>query len=223
MSFWRTSRNLLGLLFIFTGLYFLFAFGLCFFPSGSVEIKSPRIKIFVISNGFHTDILLPIKSNQIDWIERLGHPFLKKFQDFNFISFGWGDKNFYIDSFSSDYPSMISIFKALFLPTDTLMHVDFYKTLSLREDYQVEILISDEQYEKLIQYIMESIKWNKDDTSEIFSKIGYRDTDIFLVANGYYHLFYTCNNWTNAGLKRIGAPASIWCPFAYCILAPFKK
>ena len=57
------------------------------------------IDIYILTNGVHTDLVLPIKTPEIDWSREI--PFentRSKRTDFNYLSFGWGDKGFYLDT-----------------------------------------------------------------------------------------------------------------------------
>ena len=81
-------------------LYFLLAVLLTIIPTNS-NYKPPGkgISIYLISNKVHTDFVLPVNTQQKDW--------QKVFPDttfgivdssFKYISFGWGDKDFYLNT-----------------------------------------------------------------------------------------------------------------------------
>src|SRR5574344_561500 len=56
-------------------------------------------EIFIKSNGVHTDVVLPIKSDVINWFDFFSSSdTLSKRDDFSYISIGWGDKGFYLDT-----------------------------------------------------------------------------------------------------------------------------
>ncbi len=56
-------------------------------------------EIFIKSNGVHTDVVLPIKSDVINWFDFFNYEdTLSKRDDFLYISIGWGDKGFYLDT-----------------------------------------------------------------------------------------------------------------------------
>ena len=42
---------------------------------------------------------------------------------------------------------------------------------------------------------------------------GYQHNDRFFEGRGSYHLFRTCNVWTNEAVAAAGLPAGLWAPF----------
>src|SRR5882757_5144130 len=91
------SRTVIGI-FLFVGMYFIVA-GICYCIPVNADYIEPAdgITIAVISNGIHTDILVPAKNEICDW--RLKFIFLdSKHSDttFKYISFGWGSEEFFI-------------------------------------------------------------------------------------------------------------------------------
>lgn len=57
------------------------------------------IPIYILSNGVHTDIVVPIKNEIKDWRNEIQfNQTQSKDSLMNFIAFGWGDKGFYLDT-----------------------------------------------------------------------------------------------------------------------------
>ena len=57
------------------------------------------IELYILTNGVHTDLVVPVKSKYIDWSSKLPFENTKgQKTDFDYISFGWGDKGFYLDT-----------------------------------------------------------------------------------------------------------------------------
>ena len=85
---------------LFFGIYFLLAFLL-----GSIEssqIKSNRYEkynVLILSNGVHTDIVMPVENELVNWKYYFPVSNTRTKQDHNrWIAFGWGDKEFYLNT-----------------------------------------------------------------------------------------------------------------------------
>ncbi|MDH5654622.1 MAG: DUF2459 domain-containing protein, partial [Spirochaetia bacterium] len=86
-----------------------------------------------------------------------------------------------------------------------------------------KISISLEQYRILVQYIQSSFQKDRNGKFIRIPCCTYDGlNDNFYEAEGSYHLFYTCNSWTNEALKKIGVRAALWAPFDRAILYHLK-
>ena len=61
------------------------------------------IDIYVRTNGMHTDLILPAQSSERDWYSIIPPADLHRIEDntvgqTEYLSFGWGDKGFYLDT-----------------------------------------------------------------------------------------------------------------------------
>ena len=63
-------------------------------------VKSRKeIPIFILTNGVHTDVVLPLKSEHYDWTNQLKPEHTKaKDSTYQYAALGWGDKGFYLDT-----------------------------------------------------------------------------------------------------------------------------
>ncbi|UZJ65875.1 DUF2459 domain-containing protein [Sphingobacterium sp. KU25419] len=58
-----------------------------------------QVTVYIMSNGVHTDLVLPVKTNQIDW--SVLFPFQNnkgKKTNYSYMGVGWGDKGFYLNT-----------------------------------------------------------------------------------------------------------------------------
>lgn len=205
----------------------IFAYGLMalfgvLFPSNK-DYVSPKegIDIFVTSNGFHTDLVIPIRHTRdsINWLAKFNDStFTANYNTYEYVSFGWGDEGFYMESFENAIPSTPTTFMALFVPTPTLMHIEFYRTALQTTEYTVSLKITDAQYKSLVLYIENSFKRDLDNNFIRKNTQGYGKNDYFFHAKGSYHLFNTCNDWTNTALKWTGAKTASKAPFASSVM-----
>lgn len=180
------------------------------------------VRVYVVSNGIHTDWVLPTQHAVKNWRVHLEQTKLKKYLKAPYIGFGWGDKDFFLKSVNANFPGIIPTLKATFLPSQSLIHLSFYQNInpSLPNIYPLDISIS--QYQILVKYILKSCKLNAQQQLQWVSS-GYQSYDFFFEAKGAYHLFNTCNNWTNRGLKVMGVRTGIWTPLEQGVLYHLQK
>ncbi len=188
-----------------------------------------RVEIYVTSNGLHTDIVIPIETqneSQIPFFEILKQDsilnlYFTNSVSYKWLSIGWGDKGFYNESYNGNFPSVSTSLNAALLPSETLMHLDFYKN-NLKEGKNCKkIKLRKEDFQNLLQHIEASFRTvNKNQNIKFVSlpQKGYSKTDYFFEAKGNYHLFYTCNSWTNEGLQKANRKTAYFAPFAQTIL-----
>lgn len=178
--------------------------------NSAVYQEDNEIEIFILSNGVHTDIVVPIKNEFKDWSKEILFQQTKSKDSLvNYLAFGWGDKGFYLNTPEWSDLKASTAFKAAFGLSTSAMHTTFYK--KMKEDASCKkIKISSEEYQKLITYISES--FNRDTYKNVkwISGNSYGNRDAFYEANGSYNLFYTCNTWANNALKVANQKASLW-------------
>lgn len=213
-----------GVLVVLVLLYLLAAFILSRISvNGNKTGETGEVEIYILTNGVHTDIVVPIKTQYKDWssIVKFEHT-LAKDSMMKYVAFGWGNKGFYLETPTWAELKASVAFKAAFYLGGSAMHVTFYKEMS-EDEHCVKIKLSKVQFEKLNEYIM--AKFKTDATGNVIHIAGhsYGDYDAFYEAKGRYGLFYTCNTWANNGLKSCGQKACLWTPFDKGIFYQYKK
>lgn len=198
----------------FVALYALLGYTLPFIEIPAKKVSEPKTtEIFILTNGVHTDLVVPIQSPQFDWSKEV--PFsntVSKRTDFKYLALGWGDKGFYLETptWSQLKPSVA--FRAAFWLSKSAMHCTFYDQMKEGKDCK-KILITTKQYEDLIRYIR--AKFDRDENGKLIfipTKAVYGKDDAFYDAKGSYSFLYTCNTWANNGLKAAGQKAALWTP-----------
>jgi uncharacterized protein (TIGR02117 family) len=183
--------------------------------------KTDDMYIYVQSNGIHTDIVLPTKTNLIDWADFVSFEHFPENKDFNFITIGWGDKGFFLDTPTWGDLTFKTAFNAAFLPTPTAMHVKYSKEPHTNAD-RVKVYISQKAYKRLIKFIKRSFVL-KSKVVDLIENKGYTKSDNFYEAHDSYHMFRTCNRWTNEALKVVGVKTGVFALFPGGIIDPLKQ
>jgi len=198
----------------FVFLYLLVAFVLSKIVIDKEANTKNDITIYVLTNGVHTDIVVPVKSKQINWSEKIKYAnAIRVDSTYDYLGMGWGDKEIYIDMPTWADLTVSQALRAAFGLSTTAIHATYHKNL-IENDTCIKMGISEQQYTRLIKYIKKSFKT---DSAGHFINIktdaNYGKTDAFHEAIGSYSLFHTCNSWTNNGLKQSGQKSALWTPF----------
>jgi uncharacterized protein (TIGR02117 family) len=183
----------------------------------------PEVQIFILTNGVHTDIVMPVKNDQIDWSQQVQFKNTKAADStYNYIAMGWGDKGFYLETPDwSDLRASVALKAATGLGK-TAIHATYYRQMRLGDDCK-SMMISKEQYSRLITYVTASFQ--KDSSGNfipIKTDANYSRTDAFYEANGSYSLTHTCNTWANNALKASGQKCCFWTPMDTPIFSKYN-
>lgn len=197
--------------------YFVFTFIVSNITINPEFEQTPNgISIYIVSNGAHLDIVVPVKNKQEDWTTFINPSDIHtpKTQK-KWISFGWGDKGFYLETPAWKDLKLSVALKAISGLNKTAMHVSFLENIVEGKRCK-KIMISEVQY-KLLSY---EIKNQFSEKKPIkIPHAFYGENDSFYNAKGKYSLFNTCNTWANSVLKKSKIKACLWTPFAFTILS----
>lgn len=220
-KYFKLLLKMTGLILLPIFLYLVFAVLLSLFPvNTNFKESETGIDIFIKSNGVHTDIVVPVSNGLIDWREKVE---LQHFQETDpeqkYISFGWGDKGFYLHTPTWGDLKFSTAFKAMFWLGTSAMHVTYLEEIPEENKYVKKIRISSDQYKELIAHIDNSFQ--KDVNGKfLLIKGNHYDgqNDNFYEGIGTYSFFQTCNCWTNLGLKKSGVRTAAWAPFEWSVM-----
>jgi uncharacterized protein (TIGR02117 family) len=176
------------------------------------------IRIYVASNGVHTDLLLPRSVAGVDWREEFPvSDFRAAAADAAYIGFGWGDRAFYMATPSWSDVSLGLVWRALVGAGPAVMKVGNYLEPTPGDRVASEVL-TEAEYHRLAAYVRRSLTRRPDGRPLLYPNSGYGDHDAFYAATGRYSAFRTCNDWLAVGLTEAGLTAPRWSPFAAPIL-----
>jgi uncharacterized protein (TIGR02117 family) len=216
MSYRKALKIFIRLLLFFLFMVGVYVVSAILIPKITVEKElgqKEEVSIFISTNGVHTDIVLPVKNKHIDWSKKIRFEnTIKNDSTARFVSLGWGDKGFYLETPEwSDLKISVALKAATGLG-NTAIHATFYNEMNESETCK-QIKISEAQYLRLIKYIDDSFaKDQAKNYVNIITKANYGKTDAFYEANESYSIFYTCNTWANNGLKSCGQKCCFWTP-----------
>jgi uncharacterized protein (TIGR02117 family) len=207
------GKILLALL-AFIALYLVIAFCLSRISCDEEANQKDELSIYIKTNGVHTDIVVPVKNDQMDWsLDIKFNHTQSKDSTYKYLGLGWGDKGFYLETPTwGDLKASVA-FKAATGLSSTAIHATYYHNMTIDSTCK-KIDISKEQYSRLINYISDSFQKDKDGNWILIeTDANYGNSDAFYEANGSYSLFHTCNTWSNNALKHSGQKHALWTPF----------
>lgn len=161
----------------------------------------PAVPVYVTGHGWHTGLVLPApqvkqKIKFSGWATKA-----------HYFEFGWGDRGFY----QAEHVSLGLALKALFLPTETVLHVvaldyppqEFFPNSEVRC-----VCIIETELSAMLAVLQGSFS-PKVQILKSDAATGLYGNSRFYPAQGRYHLFNTCNDWTARLLKAGGYPMSM--------------
>ncbi|MCS6812691.1 MAG: TIGR02117 family protein [Cyanobacteria bacterium] len=184
------------------------------------------VEIGVNSNGFHTNLIVPVQTNQVDWRSRLTLADIGdgSIQDYQYLSIGWGDRDFYLQTPTIQDLKISTVVRAMAFSAGSVLHVQGYPTRPQRlPGFTIKILrLSPPNYRALVQFIDQSFQRDYQG-HPIIVKRGYRPNSSFYAANGHYSLIRTCNTWTADGLRAAQVNTPLWSGLAPAVMLHLRN
>ncbi|PVW13914.1 DUF2459 domain-containing protein [Marixanthomonas spongiae] len=211
-------KNILKWLFYFLLLpltYLIVSLLLSAITVNNDEVDShPQKTIYLSTNGVHINIVLAKGDINRSLLSGIKHEETEEY-----LSFGWGDAEFYLNTPTWNDLTFKTAFKALFLKSSTLMHITRYKQ---KQTDWIAIKVTESELKKLNAYLLETFKTDENGLKIRLKNKGYAANDDFYKANGSYSCFKTSNTWANTGFKKSGLKACLWTPFDFGLLNKYE-
>lgn len=199
---------------VFVLVYVVLASVIYRIPVNGESADDPAIDLYILTNGVHTDVVMPVRNDVMDWSRdvRFEHT-LSGDTSFRYVGMGWGHRGFYLDIPTWDDLTIgIALNAALGLGS-TAIHATFYDEVRPGRHCR-RMRVSRDQYARLVRFIRNSFDLDGNGRAVLIeTDAQYGRHDAFYEAHGAYHVFRTCNSWTNAALKAAGQRAALWTPF----------
>lgn len=176
--------------------------------------KSPDdgIELFIETNGLHTGIIMPIRSDVHDWSELIRPEHLDDPMDYgSHILVGWGHEGVYRNTRYWQDLRLSDAASAIFGSDEVLLHVYHLTYPQTYPHYRRSFKVNETEYRKIVKAI--KARFVLDQTGSPIPSAGYGKDDLFYEARGQYNAFYTCNSWTSDVLRQAGIRTGIWTPF----------
>ena len=199
-------------------LLYMLAAAIGLFPANRGFRSTPDgFEVYVTSNGAHTGIVLPSKTAVMNWETLFPGSDFPSRSVRSHIEFGWGDRQFYIETPTWSEVRSGSVLRSSLWPTSATMHV-MYLSKPRESSRCRRIALQSDQFRRLVQELRGDLALGLDGKPIQIADAGYGSWDAFYEARGSYHLFNTCNSWTGRTLRRSGVKVGIWTPFPYSVM-----
>jgi len=159
-----------------------------------------NFSVCVQDTGIHSNILVPVNNQLFDWhrylaLENIG----SEHSQYNYLSFGWGDRDFYMQTPTLQDLNLSITFRALFVPTHSVMYVQGYQTIP--DSLVVKcVKVDRDDYLRLMTFI-DSTFTTEGNGNKVRIGNGHHPNGGFYAANGSYSILRNCNSWTASGLR----------------------
>ena len=174
------------------------------FPANSHwKPASVGVEVYLISNGVHVDIVVPVDNDVMRWSDMFPSSVFPAASRTGFVGFGWGDRTFFLETRTWADFEVSSAVSALFWKTSTVMHVTQYADPSRYASVR-SLNLRPGEYERLVAYIDRSFQRNGLRGANTDPWGSYAESDMFYEAIGHYSLINTCNAWAGWALKEAG-------------------
>ena len=169
------------------------------------------LKICIANTGIHSNIIVPTENNVFDWHKYLSIDAItiEPAKDYNYLSFGWGDRDFYMLTPTLANVKFSTTFKALFFPNNqSVLYVQGYQEIPDNLDVKC-VKVSKTDYLHLIEFIQATFQV---DAKGRIIRIGNGHTANagFYAAVGSYSILRDCNSWTAEGLRKADVNTPLW-------------
>lgn len=179
------------------------------------------VRIAVVDNGVHSDLILPVRAEGIDWREAFppsAYPGLNfHTMLIDYVSIGWGHREFYLTTPTWRDLTPATAVEALAGVGGAVLHVTYWSRVGQHENI-AWVTIPPGSYRALTAFIAASLKHDAVGQSLAVPGASYRRNDAFFEANGEYGPITTCNEWTSQALAAAGIRTGLWTPFPGAIL-----
>jgi uncharacterized protein (TIGR02117 family) len=139
------ARIILGFV-VFIILYLMSALLLSMLTIPKEQGESIDVAIYIITNGDHTDVVVPVKNQVANWAREVKYQnTINSDTSFKYLALGWGDKGFFLNTPTWAQLKFSTAFKAAFALSTSAIHATYYKTMTESADCK-KINISNAQY-----------------------------------------------------------------------------
>ena len=140
--------------------YAVAALALGALPTGTPSANAAgQVPIFVVSNGYHASLVLPVRAAGIDWADAFAASDFRRPPppDATYVMFGWGDRDFYMNTRTTADIRASTALAALLSLGETVMHVTFIAEPATGPDAR-PLSLDVRQYHALAGFIQASVR-----------------------------------------------------------------
>jgi len=213
--------RLLTLLVALPGLYLLAALAGSLIPvnRGWTE-PSQGTTVYLAANGIHTDLVMPVKAEGLDWAPLLPRSdFAAPDPNARWITFGAGEQHVYLNTPTWWDLTPRTIWSALTGGREVI-HAEYVPSPAYAER---EIRLRPDEYRRLWVAVRAGFALDPAGRPQRIDHPGYGPADAFYRGAGRASMVSTCNSWLATRLRLAGIRTSLWPPFTSGLLWRYRK
>lgn len=182
-----------------------------------------NLSVCIINDGMHTNIVLPVNNKIVDWREFLNISDIGKdaTATYKYLTFGWGDRDFYIQTPTLAELNFVTAVKALFLPTPSTILVQGFSEIPQNREIKC-VKVTRKDYLKLTHFIQNTFQLNPQN-QPIRIANGHLSSSGFYAAKGSYSMLRTCNDWTAEALEKANVDTPLWAGLSSAVMLHFGR
>jgi uncharacterized protein (TIGR02117 family) len=175
--------------------------------------------IYLADNGIHSDIIMPVRANGVDWSEVFPARDFSVPGNAQWIAFGTGEERVYLETPTWWDITPRTIWSAL-TGGKRVMHVQYVPS----PDYAVrQIRLRPDEYRRLWAAIRADLTLDSTGKPRRIDHPGYGCCDAFFRAAGKHSALRTCNTWSANWLRLAGVRTSLWPPFVQGLVWRYRE
>jgi uncharacterized protein (TIGR02117 family) len=185
------------------------------------EEPDEGITIYLANNGVHSDIVMPVRAQGLDWEPLVPkRHFAAADPKARWVAFGSGEERVYLNTPTWWDLTPRTLWSAL-TGGKRVMHVEW---ISDPRSYATnEIRLRPEEYRRLWASIRADFQPGPDGKPRRIDFPGYGCCDAFYWATGKANAIFACNNWTANRLRQARVETSLWPPFVQGLLWRYRE
>jgi len=176
--------------------------------------------IYLADNGVHTDIIMPVKAQGLDWSALVpSSDMADPPPTAPWIAVGAGEQHVYLET-----PTWWDLTPRTFASAlgggPRVMHVEYVENPAYAAR---ELRLRPEEYRRLWASIRAEFDLDRNGRPQRIAHLGYDCCDAFYRGIGKANAIRTCNSWVADRLRLAGVKTSIWPPFANGLLWRYRR
>jgi uncharacterized protein (TIGR02117 family) len=175
------------------------------------------VPIYVAGDAMHVNLILPVQNAGFDWhrflaLEKIG---ADAGGTYHYLKFGWGDREFYMNTPTLAEIRLGRTLRTLFAPGNpTAIYVEGYSQLPNEPGVTLRcIALERKDYKNLVAFLQRSFVLDAQGQPQRL-RDGFGATSGFYAGTGHYSILRTCNTWAADGLDAANLNTPLWSVFA---------
>ncbi|KAM3106971.1 DUF2459 domain-containing protein [Phormidesmis sp. 146-33] len=174
-----------------------------------------QYKVCVTRTDIHTNLIIPVQTDAFNWRTYLPEPLTRS----QYIGFGWGERNWYMNPPTRLEDIIPRGFRALFFPNLAALRVQAHDRLPNHDEVKC-VGVERSHYLALMQFVKQSFQ--RTEQGKLIQLSDPASGTAFYEATGRYSIVRNSNHWTAEGLKTADINTPLWAGFSPAVMYHLK-